>query len=121
MKILYRKQLTIPFDDSVITQPNQAFTPRQILEQFARNEVVPIYNESSDSLTDENYDDDTLLDSELHEFDDAMEAQTYIEENQFKLIENEEKQTTDPVRTDPQKGTDPASGGTQPEPTQAQD
>lgn len=87
-----RKQLTIPFDGTLITQPNQAFTPRQILEQFARNEIVPSYNESSDSLSDDNYKDDDLLDGDVVEFDDPMEAQSYIQENQFQPYE--EKQGT---------------------------
>lgn len=106
-----RNQITILFDGTVITQPNQAFTPRQILEQFARNEIVPSYNESSDSLSDDNYKDDDLLDGDVVEFDDAMEAQSYIQDNQFQPYE--EKQSTVTSGDGTPSGTTPTDPGAQ--------
>lgn len=105
----YRLSKNDKFDDLLITQPNQAFTPRQILEQFARNEVVPTFNQSSDSLDDSNYSDDQLLDSELHEFDDSMEAETYLNENQFQL--QNETETSNNVREGSQEGANETTQG----------
>lgn len=110
MKFNCRVSENDQFDDMLITQPNQAFTPRQILEQFARNEVVPSYNQSTDILDDDHYTDDVLLDNELHEFDDPMEAQTYLDENQFQLQEDE-AQTPNHVRKSSEKGAEQTTEG----------
>lgn len=93
MKINQRITPEREFSTLLITQPNQAFTPRQILEQFARNEVVPTMNQSTDALDDSNYSEDELLESDVIEFEDEIEAQSYINENQFRLYE--EKQQKD--------------------------
>lgn len=112
MKLNCRVSENDQFDDMLITQPNQAFTPRQILEQFARNEVVPSYNQSTDNLDDDHYNDDDLLDNELHEFEDLMEAQTYLDENQFKPLEDETK-ASNPIREGSEKGAGETTSGAQ--------
>lgn len=102
MKFNYRIPTNDEFDKLLLTQPNQAFTPRQILEQFARNEVVPSYNQSSDLISDDIMSDDQMLDSDLIEFDDPMEAEQHLIDNQYKSYE--EEQSTDSVREGSENG-----------------
>lgn len=96
-----------------LTQPNQAFTPRQILEQFARNEVVPTFNQSSDLLDDEHYKEDDLLSDNVIEFEDDIEAEGHLIENQYRLYE--EDKGHDSVSGDSPKDSGTENGGTQPE------
>lgn len=72
------------FDDSLITQPNQAFTPRQILEQFARGEVVPSEYQPSDTIIDDGTNEDQLV-NEVIEFEDKIDAENHLIENQYAL------------------------------------
>lgn len=104
MKINQRITPEREFSKLLITQPNQAFTPRQILEQFARNEVVPTMNSSTDALDDSNYSEDELLDSDVIEFEDEIEAQSYLNENQFRLYEEQQSDN-------PRDGNKTDSGG----------
>lgn len=79
------------FGGMLITQPNQAFTPRQILEQFARGEVVPSLNEPSDAIVSDGKNDDQLF-NDVIEFEDALDAEAHLIENQYQLFKNEDTQ-----------------------------
>lgn len=95
----------------LITQPNQAFTPRQIIEQFARNEIVPSMYSPTDSLDDEHFTDEELLSDNVIEFNDKIDAEAHLIENQYRIYE--EKQTTNSVRDGSQEAsneTDAANG-----------
>lgn len=72
-----------------LTQPNQAFTPRQILEQFARHEIVPSFNKSSDLLDEDHFSENDLLSDNVIEFDDDIEAEGHLIENQYRLYEKD--------------------------------
>lgn len=102
----------LPLSKQLITQPNQAFTPRQIIEQFARNELIPTMNHQSDLLTDDNYTEDELLSDDVIEFEDDIEAQAHINEQQYRPYEK--KQSPDPVRERSQtpSGEDNSGSGT---------
>lgn len=86
----------------MITQPNQAFTPRQIIEQFARNEIVPSMYSPTDSLDDEHFTDEELLSDNVIEFNDKIDAEAHLIENQYRIYE--EKQTANPIREGSQGG-----------------
>lgn len=111
MKINLRNQLSIEFKDYILTQPNQAFTPRQIIEQFARHEIVPTMNESSDLLDEVNYSEETLLESDVIEFDDPMEAAFYLNDNQFSL-QNETGGNVSEGSNGASDGIEPSAGST---------
>ena len=87
----------------LITQPSQAFTPRQIIEQFARNEVVPTLYEPTDALSDDNVPDDDM--DQMIEFEDKIDAEGHLLENQYQLYK-EQKDETD-------KSESPATEGNQ--------
>lgn len=67
-----------------ITQPNQAFTPRQILEQFARNEVIPSEYQPSDNIDDSNTSEESMV-NDVIEFEDKIDAENHLIENQYAL------------------------------------
>lgn len=83
------------FSQQLVTQPNQAFTPRQILEQFARNEVIPSYNQSTDMIDDEHFSEEEM--ENIIEFEDQFEAAQHLIDNQYKLKENEKEQSGIPA------------------------
>lgn len=98
----------------LITQPNQAFTPREILEQFARNEVVSSVYEPSDSLTDDNVPDSEM--DNIIEFEDKIDAEGHLVENQYQLYkeqkqeeEKDKEHETDQSKPSPSKGPSQSS------------
>lgn len=82
----YRKKTKDVNVGPVIAQPNQAFTVRQIIDQYARGEVIPTMFESTDTLSDD-IDDDAMED--IIEFEDKIDAEAHLLANQYKLFENE--------------------------------
>lgn len=86
----------IDLDNQLITQPNQAFTPRQILEQFARNEIIPSMNEPSDNIYDDGTNEDALV-HDVIEFEDQIDAENHLIENQYRLYQDEQRTETPPA------------------------
>lgn len=82
----YRSSKPVTDPGYLVTQPNQAFTVRQILDQFARGEVIPTQFQSTDTLGDDIPDDEV---DNVVEFEDSLDAQSHLITNQYKLIENE--------------------------------
>lgn len=80
-----------PFDVHLITQPNQAFTPRQILEQFARGEVVPSEFRPSDNIDESNTSEESLI-NDVIEFEDKIDAENHLIENQYELYKEEQQE-----------------------------
>lgn len=97
------------FSKKLITQPNEAFTPRQILEQFARGEVLPSQYSPSDSINDVNFSDDQLI-NDVIEFDDEFDAQQHLMDNQYKIFDDEEKQSGNDVSTSVESTSDKNDG-----------
>jgi len=100
MKTRSRKADLIIDPGELITQPNQAFTPRQILEQFARNEVVPSIYEPTDALDDDNVPDDDM--ENMIEFEDKIDAEGHLIENQYQPYQDQEHETheSEPAATE---------------------
>lgn len=71
-----------------ITEPNQAFSPRQIVEQFARNELTAKVFEDSDMINSDNYSDDEMVNNTI-EFEDEFDALDYM--NNTKVVKDEPK------------------------------
>lgn len=78
-----------------LTQPNQAFTVRQIIDQFARGELIPSVYSPTDDL-DDSIDDDRM--EEIIEFEDKIDAEGHLIQNQYSLFnETNESQLTAPA------------------------
>lgn len=58
------------------TQPNMAFTPRQIIEQFASGEVVAQDYSPTDDFYDDKYSDDELVG--VTQLDDDFQARQHV-------------------------------------------
>lgn len=82
-----------------ITQPNQAFTPRQILEQFARGEIIPSEYSPSDTIDDTSCTEDQLV-NDVIEFEDAIEAENHLIENQYALESTKNKRKSPAHQSD---------------------
>lgn len=72
----------------LLSEPNQAFTPRQILEQFARNELSAKIFDPSDMIDSDNYSDDQMVDGVV-DFEDEFEATQFMKET--KVVKDEPK------------------------------
>lgn len=80
------------FDTFLITQPNQAFTPRQILEQFARGEVIPSEYHPSDNIDDSTTSEESMI-NDVIEFEDKIDAENHLIENQYELYQEQQTET----------------------------
>lgn len=89
------------------TIPNQAFTPRQIIEQFARNEVIPSMYTSTDGIDDSSYTDEQLV-NDVIEFEDKIDAENHLIEQKYELQRDEKLHELD------REQSQPAAGGAQP-------
>ena len=78
--------IRVPSSIALVTQPNQSFTIRQIIEQFARNEVIPCTYHESDNINDENFTESQMVNNVI-EFEDAIDAENHLIENQYKPYE----------------------------------
>lgn len=93
------KQLEIQFP--LFTEPNQSFTPRQIIDQFARGECSAHSFEPSDNIDDDSYSDDHMVDHVL-EFEDEFSALEYMKttkvksKNEHVSVENDKEGSSDP-------------------------
>ena len=59
-------------------EPNQAFTPRQIIDQFSRGEISAKSFEETDIIYDDVYSDDQMVDHTI-EFEDQFEAVEFMQ------------------------------------------
>lgn len=82
------------------TVPDQSFTPRQILEQFASGEVVAQRHDSTDDFYDNTMSDDDLVDKVVDVVDE-FQARQYVLD--FKLAQDEAK-ASDIVRSSTSQG-----------------
>ena len=73
---------------NLVTQPNQSFTPRQILEQFARGEVIPCEYHDSDNIDDAHFSEEQLISDDVIEFEDRIDAENHLIENQYARVGN---------------------------------
>lgn len=64
-----------------ITEPNQSFTVRQIIDQFSRGEVMAKYYDPTDEIDDSRYSEEEL--EHTIEFEDEFEAREHLESNQY--------------------------------------
>lgn len=85
-KSVYRQQLKLDFP--LLTEPNQSFTPRQIIDQFSRGELSAKAFEPSDSIDSESYSDDNMVDN-IIEFEDEFQAIEFM--NTTKVKKKREK------------------------------
>lgn len=88
-----------------ITEPSQAFTPRQILDQFARGELSVKTFSPTDGLSEDYYTEDQLLDGDVVSFEDEFEAQDYINDLRLEEVKHETDKDSKPV----EQGDDGAS------------
>lgn len=72
----------------LICEPNQAFTPRQIVEQFARQELSANVFDSTDSIDSDSYSDEQMA-SGVIDFEDEFEAIDYMKNT--KVVKDEPK------------------------------
>lgn len=87
---------------SNFTQPNMAFTPRQIIEQFASGEVIAQENFPTDDFYDDKYSDDELV--SLVQIDDDFQARQAVIDFQIEQQENETS-ASNQVRASAQEST----------------
>lgn len=79
-------QVEKPSVNPLITEPNQFFTPRQIIEQFARGELTAKTFTPTDNLSEENFTEDELLDKPIISFEDEFDAKTFMEDLRLEPI-----------------------------------
>lgn len=96
----------------LIAEPNQAFTVRQIIEQFARGETTAKAFEPTDDINDQNYSETQLLGvvDDLDEF----EQRQYLMDLQESLDNEKEKQVSADNRTSVQTASGETQQGVQP-------
>lgn len=88
----------IEIDETLITEPDEAFTPRQILEQFARGELSVKEFEPTDSIDSLTYSDDQMMDA--IEFEDDFEAAQFLMDSRIEKNESKKfNQKQDDVST----------------------
>lgn len=81
-----------------ITEPSQAFTPRQILDQFARGELSVKTFSPTDGLSENNYTEDQLLDGDVVSFEDEFEAQDYMNDLRLEEVKHEDDKDPEPAK-----------------------
>lgn len=84
-------------------EPNQAFTPRQIIDQFSRGEISAKSFEESDAIYDDIYSDDHMVDHTI-EFEDQFEAVEFMKTTKVIKSIPKKKQDDSSVEADAEGG-----------------
>ena len=85
-------------------EPNQAFTPRQIIDQFSRGEISAKSFEETDSIYDDSYTDDNMVDNVI-EFEDQFEATEFMKTTKVIKFKPKKKKDDSSVKADSEGGT----------------
>lgn len=88
------------------TQPNMAFTPRQIIEQFASGEVIARENTPTDEFYDDKFTDDEL--ASLVQIEDDFQARQAVIDFQIEQQVNETETSTN-LRNGVEENTTPTA------------
>lgn len=108
MRVVGKKYEDVNVSFPLITEPNQAFTVRQILEQYSRGEVTARITEPSDDINDSNYSDDDMLDKTIDFNDDYFDAAQYMKDTKF--VKNEKDKSKPEFDEGNQQSPDEANG-----------
>ena len=83
-------------------EPNQAFSPRQIIDQFSRGEISAKSFEETDAIYDDVYTDDNMVDNVV-EFADYFEAKEFMQTT--KVVKSKKKKDDSSVKADAEGGS----------------